>query len=88
MFMVKSGTSHIVPFERDRLYISIYDACRHRPTAIKDATALVETIIGLFASGIAAGGIVTRSDLVKTTADVLRRFDSAANVYYMAFHKL
>lgn len=39
--------THLQPFSRDTLLLSIYDSLRHRPTAVNDASALTATAIGL-----------------------------------------
>ena len=85
---VVDGTSHIMPFTRDILYLSIYESCRHRETAIVDATALTDTILGKLVPDKVTDGLLRRTDLVRVATDTLRRFDRAALVHYQAFHPL
>ena len=84
--MVKHGTSHIVPFERDLLFVSVYDACRHRAHAISDASAITSTILGKLQQNKETQGIIERDYLISVTSSILRRFDTAAYVYYQAYH--
>lgn len=84
---VKTTMSHIVPFNRDLLYLSIYDACRHRKLAVTDATALTDTILSKLPSR-AQQGLITRDDIVKLAQETLAHFDQAAAVHYAAFHPL
>jgi transcriptional regulator NrdR family protein len=72
-------------FSRDRLFISIYESCKHRNDAQRSATALTDTVIALLYPLIHDASI-TRADIVKTTVDVLHHFDKPASVHYKAFH--
>lgn len=73
------------PFQRDKLFLSVYNACRHREHACEDAGGLVETIIAQILHETAAG-IVATEKLAATAGAILRRFDQAAAVQYDAFH--
>jgi len=77
----------LTPFNRDALYISIYESCKHRPKSISDASALTQTVLDILTK-IRHGAIVERNDIVKTTADVLQRFDTTAATIYAAYHPL
>jgi len=80
--------SHIIPFERDQLFLSIYEACRHRPKAIADATALTDTIIHkLLQSGL-TDAVVERSRLRSIAHETLGTFDQVAQIHYGAFHPM
>lgn len=83
--VVQKDTSHIVPFSRDELFLSIYEACRHRPTATTDASALTDTAISKLVPRNKAGAI-ERKAIVETVGDILRHFDHAAHVQYTAYH--
>jgi transcriptional repressor NrdR len=78
---------HLEPFSCDKLFLSIYEASKHRKTAVNDATALTRTIISKLWSHIKAATL-TRDQIVHTTSEVLKRFDRAAAVQYVAFHPL
>lgn len=89
IFAVQVDASRIIPFSRDTLFLSIYDACRHRPEAISDAAALTDTVLGkLVAMTRGTAGALMRETITTITADTLQRFDSAAHVHYRAYHPL
>ena len=77
----------VEPFSREKLLLSVYDALRHRKTAITDATALCDTIWHKLPAHI-QGAQIQRDDLVKATHAVLQRFDRAGATAYLAFHPL
>lgn len=82
-----SSASHIVPFDRDSLFISIYEACKHRPSAAQDASALTDTVISrLLRSSQRRVGLVERAQLITLVATTLKTFDHAAHVSYLAYH--
>ena len=82
------ATSHneAQPFSRDRLFISLYDSLRHRPSAFDDATALTATILSKVTPR-AKSAVVPRALLIQTTIETLKHFDKAAYVSYAAFHR-
>ncbi len=82
--MVAHGKT-LLPFSRDRLFTSIYESCRHRPSNITDASALTQTVISELL-GERSTGAVARDDLVKVALDVLQRFDTTAATLYKAYH--
>ena len=88
LLVVRYGTSHIVPFQRDILFLSIYDACRHRTTSVADAAALSNTVIAKLIPLQTTKGMVDRTVIAAVTSETLRRFDAAAYTHYLAFHPL
>ena len=76
-----------LPFIRERLFISIYESCRHRPTAITDAIGITETVIAQCLASQKPEGTVNRLDLILITRRTLMQFDAAAGMYYAAYHK-
>lgn len=78
---------HSEPFQREKLLLSVYEALRHRKTAISDATALCETIWSQLYIRITDAKLA-RDDVVRVTHEVLKRFDKAAATAYLAFHPL
>lgn len=84
-FVVQEDTSHIVPFSRDLLYLSLYDACRHRRQAVTDAGALTDTTLSRLIP-TAKSGVIERQNIVATCQAVLKNFDKAAAMHYEAFH--
>lgn len=75
------------PFVRDRLFISIYESLRHRPTAASDARGLADTVIAHIIVE-AKSGVLPLRTIIQTTLNTLQRFDSVAASHYGAFHKL
>ena len=80
------GTSHITPFARDLLFLSIYDACKHRKTGVADASAITETVLGKLLQLNTQDGVIPRDALVTIVSETLKRFDTAASVHYLAYH--
>lgn len=74
------------PFQRDRLFMSVYDSVSHRKTALSDATQLTDNIVNSLLN-LQAGGVLGRQQIVDTTAVTLGRFDSAAGTRYSALHR-
>ncbi len=85
--MVTDTTSHLEPFWRDKLLISLYDSLKHRKTATQDASALCDTVCGLVLARVQHAKLST--DQINTLVlEVLQRFDNAAATHYQAFHQL
>ena len=77
--------SHLEPFVRDKLFGSVYDSLKHRNTALSDATALTDTIVGKVIKHVNNGNI-QRDTLTSVGYDVLKRFDKTAAIFYAAYH--
>lgn len=82
---VKVADNTLAPFVRNKLLIALHKSLEHRPSALDDATALTDTIMGKLLK-IANNGLILASDITKVSYDVLRRFDTAAAISYRAFH--
>lgn len=85
--MVKDSRGKLSPFNRDKLFIALYESCRHRDRAYQDATALTEVVISKVL-GRPAGSVIERSRIVETAHKALGRFDRAAATIYLAYHPL
>jgi transcriptional regulator NrdR family protein len=85
-WQVSDSERHLTAFSRDKLFISVYDSCQHRKTALSDAEGLTETAIRKLAAHV-KGGTVDKSDITGVVQVALNRFDRAASVYYEARHK-
>jgi transcriptional repressor NrdR len=83
--VVQYDTVKMAPFSRDRLFLSIYESCKHQSGAIDNATALVQTITSRLVATAQHGAIV-RSNIIAISKDVLERFDPAAATIYSAYH--
>lgn len=84
----EKDASHIVPFQRDALFLSLYEACKHRPQAIREASDLTDTVIRKLMNGYVHHGLIKRPDLVTLARETLGAFDTAAQVHYAAYHHL
>ena len=75
------------PFQRDKLFMSIYDSLKHRKTALTDATGLTDTIISSL-HPLMKDALLDKKDIITAAIKTLQRFDKAAMTYYQAFHPL
>ena len=79
----------LVPFERDKLFLSIYRACDHRPDSQVVATELTDTVLGLIARRkLAPEGKLTPQTLALVIFSSIKRFDSHAGALYKAYHQV
>lgn len=83
VWRVNSKHQALVPFNKQKLFVELYKACEHRPTALDDAAALTDTILGLLRAR-ATSGLLESKDIATTTHTVLQNFDTPAAVYYAA----
>lgn len=81
------SAKHVEPFCRDKLFISIYEACKHRKDALAAAEGLTDTVISKLLPTISAA-VVTRGDVHAITQRALKSFDHAAAVQYTAYHPI
>ena len=77
---------HLEPFSRDKLLLSLYASCKHRKTALNDASALVDTVIKKLSDQVRAGRVDAQA-IAQTAQVALNRFDKAASVHYQAYHQ-
>jgi transcriptional regulator NrdR family protein len=73
------------PFDRDRLFVSIYESLRHREQAARDARGLADTVTGYIIAKAEHGCVKART-IADTVLSTLQRFDHAAATHYAAFH--
>ena len=79
-----SKDDHLLVFRPELLYISLYEALRHKKTAPTDAEYVKNTVIQkLMAKHIA---VIPRDLITKTAHDVLRHFNKPAAAVYKAQH--
>jgi transcriptional repressor NrdR len=83
--LVVAKNNALQPFDRDRLFISLYESLRHRPAAASDARGLCDTVTAQLIKVAASGQIDVRT-IISTAVNTLRRFDQAAATHYAAFH--
>jgi transcriptional repressor NrdR len=80
------GKSGFHPFNRDRLFLSLYETCKHRPEALSDAAALTDTVIRKLQPSVERGTLQTTA-IIHTAQVTLKRFDTAASLLYNALHQ-
>jgi transcriptional regulator NrdR family protein len=85
LWRVRQTKGRLEPFSRDKLFLSLYEAVRHRPAALKDAAALAVTVINKLGDQV-SDGVVDSARIARTAQVALNRFDHAASVAYQAFH--
>lgn len=85
--VVSKNSGHLEPFSRDKLFLSIYDSLRHRKSALRDATALCETVISRLLP-LQVQGELKITVITGETDKILKRFDKAAATHYHAFHPI
>lgn len=72
-------------FQRDKLFMSIYDSLKHRKTALSDATGLTDTIVSQLYP-LMTDAVLEKAAITEVTSVVLLRFDKVAATHYQAFH--
>jgi transcriptional repressor NrdR len=75
----------LLPFNRDQLFASVHDSCRHRPSSVDDASALTQTIVAQLVK-LQQDGVLQLADIARATHVVLKRFDQTAAAVYAAYH--
>lgn len=83
----QKNDGQLQPFSRDKLFVSIYESCRHRPNNLSDATHLTQTIIDRVLL-IAGPGTIKQNDLVSLVTTTLDNFDKTAAAVYQAYHPI
>ena len=83
--IVVTGSKRPSPFSRDKLFVSIYDSCKHRKDAQTSATLLTDTIIKQL-HPLIDNASVSSSTIRDITLKTLGRFDTVAGVHYGAYH--
>ncbi len=79
------NNSKMSVFSRDKLFLSIYESCKHRKRAITDATSLTESVIARLISQHSNGNIDSDS-IVQITLVILNRFDKVSAIHYQSYH--
>lgn len=74
-----------MPFERDKLFLSVVSALGHRRDAVSASTALSSTIT-LKIIDASQMAVIDRAAICQIVVEVLEAFDGAAAVQYRAYH--
>ncbi len=72
-------------FNRDHLFLSLFEACKHRPRALTECAALTETVTAVVLKTIHDGAI-DRDAIVAIAHETLANFDTTAAALYTAYH--
>ncbi len=78
-------TGQPTAFNRDKLFLSLYESCRHRPNALEEVGLLVDTVLKRLLP-LTHEATLTPVQIAEVSAEVLRRFDHAAYVSYRAYY--
>ena len=84
--IVSSGKQHTA-FSRDKLFVSVYESCKHKKNAQTSATMLTDTIIKQLYPHIKDASL-SIDTIRRVTLTTLQRFDEAAGVHYKAYHPI
>lgn len=87
LWAVQGKNGKITPFSRDKLLLSLYKSCGHRPRALEDASELTDTVISKLAA-LSVNGLLGATVIARVSQVVLSRFDKAASTHYQAFHQV
>jgi transcriptional regulator NrdR family protein len=82
----KANSAKLLPFSRDKLFMSLYESCKHRPAALSDASSLTTTIISGLLKDQPQAGLLHRKHIAQTAHHLLSRFDKTAASVYLAYH--
>ena len=84
ILMVKRS-GKLKSFNRDKLFLAVYESCRHRPGALSEASALTQTILNDLATKH-QDGVVEAKTIIASASQTLGRFDKTAATFYAAYH--
>ncbi len=82
--VVNNKSGETCAFIPEKLFLSIYESLKHRPTAITDARHLSNTVISRIINP--SNGKIESRVITEITLVVLNRFDKVASAHYNAFH--
>ncbi len=87
-WLVEVAPQEFSPFSRERLLISLYKCLAHRPSAVEDASALTDTVMGsLRVSTAATQAVLPVRGIRDVALATLERFDPLGAAQYLAYHK-
>lgn len=83
-FMLKKIDGNLAVFLREKLFLSVYDSCKHRDAAAPDSLAITDTIVNRLIHKH-KNGVLDQLDLKDITYKTLNKFDRAASTHYKAY---
>ena len=78
------------PYKKEKLMISLHESLKHLEGAPEAAKELTETISSRLISNLNSSGrssVLSISELVQCTSEVLNQFDKVAGLHYQAIYK-
>lgn len=81
---VKTEENYTKPFSDDKLFLSIANALSHKKDHLEPSRELTNTVIAKLLPF--KSSTISRTEIIATTYEVIRRFDTAAAVYYKSHH--
>ena len=84
-WLIKDPSGLSANFISEKLFLSIYESLKHRPSALLDAKHLTQTVINKL-SRTTKNGLIDSRQITKTVTVSLNRFDKAACTHYLSFH--
>lgn len=75
----------LTPFNRDLLFISIFNSLKHRNSAINEASELSVTVINKIQSDI-TDAVINVKKIKEITYNCLKNFDFVASIQYKAYY--
>jgi hypothetical protein len=73
--------------DRDKIFISIYESCKHRSNAVPEAAALTKTVINiLMTNKLENTTVIEKMEIRKQIITVLERYDTTCANIYKAIH--
>ena len=84
-WLIEQKNGKFQPYNRDILFLSLYESVKHRKKAVKEASELTNTVTNKLSNAITDGKVSTES-ISQICLVVLNRFDKAAATSYEAFH--
>jgi transcriptional repressor NrdR len=82
---IQDSNGTLKPFSRDKLLVSLYMSCGHRPTALSDAAGLTDTVIRRLLDQV-VDGLLSKKVITEVSLVALNRFDKSAGTHYLANH--
>ena len=82
---VKKSSGDLEPFQRDKLFLSLYQSLTHRKSAIDDAGHLTNNVITKLLD-IQNNGLIDSIEIKHKAMYVISHFDQTASFYYQAHY--
>jgi len=85
--LIANNKGEVEEFIRDKLLLSIFQSLGHRASPIADAAAITDTIMSYVLNSLKTA-VIKRDTLITISFNVLKKFDNAAAVHYLAYYPL